>query len=89
MEHFTIQYSIIWLKVLIIFFVKYDQFRNYRKLKNFPVLWRRVISLKIEIFGDLIQNIFEHQIDEISKISILIEAPYAIIPENSLVFYSF
>ena len=50
MEHFTIQYSIIWLKVLIIFFVKYDQFRNYRKLKNFPVLWRRVISLKIEIF---------------------------------------
>ena len=40
----------IWFKVLIIFFVKYDQLRNFKKLKNFPVLWRRVITLKIKIF---------------------------------------
>ena len=32
--------------------------------KNSPVLWRRVIWLKIEIFGDLIQKNFEHQINE-------------------------
>jgi hypothetical protein len=61
--------KMIWFKVIIIFFVKYDQFRNNKKLKNSPVLWRRVIWLKIEIFGDLILIIFEHQINEISKIS--------------------
>ena len=65
----------IWLKVLIIFFVKYDQFKNYWKLKKFPVLWRRVISLKIEIFEDLIQNIFEHQINEISEFDFLRNHP--------------